>query len=48
MKPMKFSGTLRESWWAWNGPQRLGKDAEGIGNQWKNRDYSEHSLGKIC
>ena len=30
-----------------NGPERLGKDTRGTGNQRKNRDHTEQSIVKI-
>ena len=32
---------------SWNGPQRLGKEARGIGNQRKKQNYQDRSIAKI-
>ena len=40
-------GDTSDSCWTWNGPHRLGHKTERIGNQRKNREFPDQSIGKI-
>ena len=48
-KAMEFEvdGDSNCNWYVWNNPQRLGKRAGGVRNQWTSQDHPKYSIVKI-
>ena len=43
----EVDGNTNYSWCTWNGPWKIGKDTEGIENQRKNQENTDHNIVKI-